>query len=229
MKKLTEIIKNSILSAGLGLGLLVGTAGCEKEVTKVVIEDHWYLFRDAYGNAEFESRYDTNPRTDDYYDDGILVTLYFGEENSGFERGDVYGYYLTQDTDPVNYWFKFLPDGVYYMKAGLEVTNERDNTKIDVYEAESPDFFQEKDVDSEVNMNLQYVGSYVPAPSNPSLAKKILPGKLYMPRNVYEKQIKEMSEAPNSNLEGFLKNAVPVDYSVDFINTGKLNDDSKKR
>ncbi|MBN2288570.1 MAG: hypothetical protein JXQ83_04505, partial [Candidatus Glassbacteria bacterium] len=77
------------------------------------------LYRDILGNVEYEAdnEYPPPDELDDYYDGEITVTLRFGEALDIFQKDEVYGYMITLDTNPVNYHFKFVPDGLYWVEA----------------------------------------------------------------------------------------------------------------
>lgn len=106
------------LLALIASGLLLSIS-CEDE--KIVIEEVHLLYWDIYGNAEFEEdgTYPPPDHLDDIRDELITVTLRFGESIAEFEENDVYGYFITVDENPVNYAFKFVPGGRYYLEAEL--------------------------------------------------------------------------------------------------------------
>ena len=83
----------------------------------------YLLYWDIFGNAEFEEdgNYPPPDNFDLLSDDLITVTLRFGESIAEFEENDVYGYFITVDKNPVNYAFKFVPSGRYYLEAELVV------------------------------------------------------------------------------------------------------------
>ena len=99
-------------------GLLLSIS-CEKE--KLVTDEIYLLYWDIYGNAEFEKDGDYPPpdQWDNIKDNLITVTLRFGESIAEFEENDVYGYFITVNVNPVNYAFKFVPGGRYYLEAEL--------------------------------------------------------------------------------------------------------------
>jgi len=109
-----------LLPALIASGLLLSIS-CEKE--KIVTEEVHLLYWDIYGNAEFEvdGNYPPPDNFDLLSDDLITVTLRFGEQIAEFEENDVYGYFITIDQNPVNYAFKFVPSGMYWLEAELVV------------------------------------------------------------------------------------------------------------
>ncbi|MBW1696417.1 MAG: hypothetical protein JRK26_06435 [Deltaproteobacteria bacterium] len=96
---------------------LLFSISCNDE--KTVTEEVHLLYWDIYGNAEFEVDGDYPPpdNLDNMEDDLIVVTLRFGEQIAEFEENDVYGYFITVDKNPVNYAFKFVPSGRYWLEA----------------------------------------------------------------------------------------------------------------
>ena len=109
-----------LLPALIAFSLLLSIS-CEDE--KIVIEEVHLLYWDIYGNAEFEVDGDYPPPDDldNMEDDLIVVTLRFGESIAEFKENDVYGYFITIDKNPVNYAFKFVPGGRYWLEAELVV------------------------------------------------------------------------------------------------------------
>ncbi|MCE5269779.1 hypothetical protein LLH00_00665 [bacterium] len=93
----------------------------------------YYLYTDIYGNAEFESDNDYPPpdNLDNSSDDLIVVSLHFAEDflggaaNGGFDKNDIYGYCITEDTmgDTPNFYFPFVPSGSYWASAELTVSD----------------------------------------------------------------------------------------------------------
>jgi hypothetical protein len=100
---------------------LLFSISCEKE--KIVTEEIYLLYWDVYGNAEFEEDGDYPPpdNLDNMSDELIVVTLRFGESIAEFEENEIYGYFITVDLNPVNYAFKFVPSGRYWLEAELVV------------------------------------------------------------------------------------------------------------
>ena len=107
--------------------LLAVSCGKDKEVEVPV----YYLYRDIIGNAEFEADGDYPPpaNLDNYSDDLITVTLHFaeaylgGRDNGGFDKDDIYGYYITTDDGEINFVFPFAPRGPYWASAELVVND----------------------------------------------------------------------------------------------------------
>ena len=88
----------------------------DKEIVEVEMP-YFLLYRDILGNAEFETdgNYPPPDNKDNAFDYNIVVTLRFGEQLDIFEEDEVYGYMITVDRNPVNYHFKFVPDGKYWL------------------------------------------------------------------------------------------------------------------
>jgi|GEM_PF-3054506 hypothetical protein len=109
--------KRWLLLPALIASSLLLSISCEDE--KIVTEEVHLLYWDIYGNAEFEEDGDYPPpdNLDNIPDDLIVVTLRFGESIAEFEENDVYGYFITVNLNPVNYAFKFVPSGRYWLEA----------------------------------------------------------------------------------------------------------------
>ena len=108
----------ALSAAALGLMILF-MAACTKTKTRQV--QQYLLYQDIVGNAEFEEDNDYPPpdNKDNFSDDLITVTLFFGEDFDIFKKDDVYGYFITSDVNPINYAFKFVPSGRYWLSSEL--------------------------------------------------------------------------------------------------------------
>lgn len=139
-----------LLPALIAFSLLLSIS-CEDE--KIVIEEVYLLYWDIYGNAEFEvdGNYPPPDNFDLLSDDLITVTLRFGESIAEFEENDVYGYFITVDQNPVNYAFKFVPSGMYWLEAELVVMDScfYDNTEK---------FAHSDSTDSVVELRPEFIG-----------------------------------------------------------------------
>ena len=104
-----------LVAAFLGTGLFV--LACGK--TKVRQQEVYLLYQDIYGVVEYEADNDYPPpaNLDNFTDDNIMVTLYFGETIDIYRDGDVYGYSVTTDSNTENFWFPFVPSGTYWLNA----------------------------------------------------------------------------------------------------------------
>ncbi len=126
MKRKRLLFLLALIASGLLLSI-----SCEKE--KIVTDEIYLLYWDLFGNAEFEEDGDYPPpdQWDNISDELITVTLRFGESIAEFKENDVYGYFITIDKNPVNYAFKFVPSGRYYLEAELVVMDScfYDNTE----------------------------------------------------------------------------------------------------
>jgi hypothetical protein len=120
-----KVLKMKLKGLSFFLSLIVSgllfSISCEKE--KIVTEEVYLLYWDVYGNAEFEEDGDYPPpdEHDNMSDDLIVVTLRFGESIAEFEENEIYGYFITVDLNPVNYAFKFVPGGRYWLEAEFVV------------------------------------------------------------------------------------------------------------
>ena len=96
----------------------------------------YLLYRDILGNAEFEADGDYPPPEDldDYYDGEITVTLRFADPLDIFETNEVYGYMITVDYNPVNYHFKFIPNGKYWLEAEFVIQDSCFYDKSEVFQ-----------------------------------------------------------------------------------------------
>ena len=110
--------------------------------------------RDILGNAEFEAdgEYPPPENLDNYRDGEIVVTLRFGEPLDVFEKDEVYGYMITVDANPVNYHFKFVPGGKYWLEAEFVM--------IDSCFYDKSEIIQHLDsVDTVVNLHPTFLGT----------------------------------------------------------------------
>ena len=115
------------------------------------------LFRDIRGNAEFESdgNYPPPNNLDNAWDDNIVVTLRFGEDMDIFQEDEVYGYMITGDSGPGtddNFWFKFVPDGYYWLEAELVIQDSCFYDKTD-------DFYQTDSLDNVIDLFPAFLGT----------------------------------------------------------------------
>jgi len=121
-----------IILATLALmGVFISSCGKDKIVERQV----YLLYRDIYGNAEFEEdgNYPPPDNLDNFYDGLITVTLRFGETIDIFDENDVYGYFITTDDKDVNYAFKFVPSGNYWLEAELTIADSCFYVKTDKF------------------------------------------------------------------------------------------------
>jgi len=139
-----------LLPALIAFSLLLSIS-CEDE--KIVIEEVHLLYWDIYGNAEFEEdgTYPPPDELDNMEDDLIVVTLRFGEQIAEFEENDVYGYFITVDLNPVNYAFKFVPGGRYYLIAELVVMDS-------CFYVKTEKFVHPDTTDSVIELRPEFVG-----------------------------------------------------------------------
>jgi len=95
----------------------------------------YLLYRDILGNAEFEADGDYPPPEDkdNYYDGEITVTLRFAEPLDIFGANEVFGYMISTDSNPLNYHFKFVPDGQYWLEAEFVITDSCFYDKSEVF------------------------------------------------------------------------------------------------
>ncbi|MBN2288525.1 MAG: hypothetical protein JXQ83_04275 [Candidatus Glassbacteria bacterium] len=112
------------------------------------------LYRDILGNAEFETdgNYPPPDNKDNAFDDNIVVTLRFGEQLDIFQKDEVYGYMITVDRNPVNYHFKFVPDGQYWLEAEFVILDS-------CFYDESGTFMHSDSVDTEVELRPVFMGT----------------------------------------------------------------------
>lgn len=123
-------MKRIALSALLSVMVVVGLVftACGKKEKEVPI---YYLYQDIYGHANFERDgiYPPPANLDLDRDELIVVMLHFGEafaggsNAGGFDKDQIYGYYITTDDIDVNFIFPFVPSGKYWMSAELVVND----------------------------------------------------------------------------------------------------------
>ncbi|HUU29947.1 MAG TPA: hypothetical protein VM123_19255 [archaeon] len=138
-----------ILAALTVMGVFL--VSCKNE--KIVQQEIYLLYRDIYGNAEFEADGDYPPPDNlDNFDDGLItVTLRFGETIDIFTENDVYGYFITVDQNPYNYSFKFIPDGNYWLEAEFVVLDSCFYDKTDK-------FFHSDTADTIIDLHPEFLG-----------------------------------------------------------------------
>lgn len=128
------------------------------DVTEVEVPV-FLLFRDIHGNAEFESdgTYPPPDNLDNAFDDNIVITLRFGEDFDIFEEDEVYGYMITVDngrgTDD-NFWFKFIPDGYYWLEAELVIQDSCFYDKTNT-------FYQSDSTDTVIDLFPEFLGTNI--------------------------------------------------------------------
>jgi hypothetical protein len=130
---------------------------CGKDKVTEVEVPVFLLFRDIHGNAEFESdgNYPPPDNLDNAWDDNIVVTLRFGEDMDIFEEDEVYGYIITADNGPGtddNFWFKYIPDGYYWLEAELVI---QDSCFYD----QTDNFYQTDSVDTVIDLFPAFIGT----------------------------------------------------------------------
>ena len=125
----------------------------DKEIVEVEMP-YFLLYRDILGNAEFETdgNYPPPDNKDNAFDYNIVVTLRFGEQLDIFEEDEVYGYMITVDRNPVNYHFKFVPDGKYWLEAELVILDSCFSDQSEVFE-------HSDSVDTEVDLFPEFLGT----------------------------------------------------------------------
>ncbi len=122
----------------------------------------YFLYTDIYGNAEFETDNDYPPpdNRDNLSDDLIVVTLHFAEDylggaaSGGFDKDNVYGYCITEDTmgETPNFYFPFVPNGSYWASAELTVHDT-------CYFVRSAPFYHSGDtVNTRIDLRPQLIG-----------------------------------------------------------------------
>ena len=169
----------------------------DKKIVEVEVPTY-YLYRDILGNAEYEAdgNYPPPDNLDNFMDDNIVVTLRFGEALDIFEKDEVYGYMITVDYNPVNYHFKFVPDGKYWLEAELVILDS-------CFYAKSSVFDHADSVDTEVDLRPTFLGT------NMGCFDLILSGvaegecvlveeKMWVTRKVYERYYREREEEKNT-------------------------------
>lgn len=114
----------------------------------------YMLYRDILGNAEFEAdgNYPPPDNLDNFYDGEITVTLRFGESLDIFEKDEVYGYMITVDRNPVNYHFKFVPGGNYWLEAEFVIADS-------CFYYNSGVFLHLDTLDTEVDLHPTFLGT----------------------------------------------------------------------
>jgi len=125
----------------------------DKKIVEVEVP-YYLLYRDILGNAEFEAdgNYPPPDNQDNFRDGEITVTLRFGEALDIFEKDEVYGYMITVDSNPVNYHFKFVPDGKYWLEAEFVVVDS-------CFSDESVVFQHSDTVDTVVDLHPTFLGT----------------------------------------------------------------------
>ena len=146
MKRKSWLFLLTLIASGFLLSISCGD-------DKVVTEEIHLLYWDIYGNAEFEVDGDYPPPDDhdNISDELIIVTLRFGEQIAEFEENDVYGYFVTADMNPVNYAFKFVPAGRYWLEAELV---DMDSCYYD----KTDKFFHSDTTDSIMELRPEFLG-----------------------------------------------------------------------
>lgn len=112
--------KNGILFVVM-IAVSIFFASCSKD--KIIQEEIYLLHTDIYGVAEYEAdgEYPPPDTDDDLPDAYMMVLLYFGENISIYKANEVYGYSVTTESNVENFYFPFVPDGNYWLRA--EFTN----------------------------------------------------------------------------------------------------------
>jgi len=131
------------------LGLFLAACGDDK----IVREEVHLLYNDIYGVVEYEAdgEYPPPASDDNLPDDYIMVLLYFGENIGIYKVNDVYGYSVTTDYNDENFYFPFVPDGNYWLRA--EFTN------LDsCFMEESDTFFHSDTADTFVELRPTFYG-----------------------------------------------------------------------
>jgi len=139
--------------SALFLLVILGGAftACENE--KIVEKEVFLLYRDIYGVVEYEPDGDYPPpaNLDNYSDDLITVTLYFGENIDIFYENEVYGYFITTDNNDVNYQFPFVPSGWYWLNAEFTILDS-------CFQARTEKFFHSDSVDTVRELRPTFLG-----------------------------------------------------------------------
>ncbi|MEA2063829.1 MAG: hypothetical protein U9P14_09045 [Gemmatimonadota bacterium] len=188
----SRIIFTALAAASL---LVLFAAACNKKTT-VEVQETYLLYRDILGNAEFEAdgNYPPPANLDNFYDGEIVVTLYFGEQLDIFQKDDIYGYMITADEDPVNYHFKFVPDGKYWLEAEFTVLDS-------CFSFKSGTFDHAADVDTEMELRPVFLGlnmnCFNVTLSGVSEGECVPVGeekKFWVTRKVYDRFYRDMNE-----------------------------------
>ncbi len=148
------MFRKSIITSLAVLTAALAFFSCtDKKIIEVEVPIYM-LYRDILGNAEFEAdgNYPPPDNQDNFYDGEITVTLRFGEPLDIFEKDEVYGYMITVDRNPVNYHFKFVPGGKYWLEAEFVMSDSCFDYKSGV--------FQHSDtLDTEVDLRPTFLGT----------------------------------------------------------------------